>query len=129
MHKIIIFCLLTGLLSCQHPTPFAPVSNYACGIPVTRSSQALSATIFYSKAMDIYYTKSIYLNSPTSTIDSTNQEINIFCALPDDYKVAGKVIKFDGSYAPIKDTTGFEGTIKKSFHVPYLYYLQISKIY
>lgn len=129
MSNCIGLYLLLALLSC-HPSNNLPTDPvYACDKRITRHTQAARAAIFYAKATDSYYIKVVLLNSPQSTIDSSNTEISIFCNLPEEYKVAGKVITFDGGLAPLTDTTGREGLLKKVFPFGSLNYVAISKIY
>ncbi|QDK78352.1 hypothetical protein EXU85_06950 [Spirosoma sp. KCTC 42546] len=125
MNKFISLCLILGLAGCHKTTPDPDYTSYACGKVISTRRLAISVPIAYSKELDRYY-----VSWPSSTVDTiNNRETSVFCNLPDTYKVVGKVIKFDGSFARLYDTTGTPGLIKKTFKTEWANYLSIDKIY
>ncbi|AUD07049.1 hypothetical protein [Spirosoma pollinicola] len=128
MNKWLSTCFLLSLFSCHQPTPLPNDPTYACDYSITFHGQALKTAIFYSTTIDSYYTKSIYVDSPKGTL-ATNEGINLFCNLPDEYQRAGKVISFDGGFAPINDSTGRASALQKIFPGRRLTYVVVTKIY
>ncbi|AUD04122.1 hypothetical protein [Spirosoma pollinicola] len=125
MVKITSLCFLLSLLSCRQNTPTPDNTAYACGKIISKRYLAISAPVAYSKAIDSYY-----IITDSSIIDPmATREVSVFCNLPDSYKVPGKMIKFDGSFAQLYDTTGTAKIIKNTFKTEWANYLSIDKIY
>jgi hypothetical protein len=125
MTQLISVFVILVLCSCNTNTIKPDPQGYACGKVITTEFSVVTAPIAYSSAIDSYY-----ISWPSSTVDTTtNRVISVFCNLPDDYKVVGKVMKFSGSFAQLDDTTGTEGLIKRTFNTKYANYVAIKKIY
>ena len=125
MNKSLGVALILSLVSCHQDSPPPDATGYACGRVITYRLLGVKATIHYSQQLDGYY-----ISAPSSSVDTlANPKISVFCNLPDSYKAEGKVVKFDGSFAILYDTTGRAGLIKKTFDTNYATYVAIDKIY
>ena len=120
MNRLFQFFVFASLLGCQRSTPGPDAEGYACGKIIQYRLAKLSLPVAYSRAIDGYY-----VGSDTVSTDP----IGIFCNLPETYKVVGKTLTFDGSFAPISDTTGTEGQLVKAFSNRRVYHLSVTRIY
>ncbi len=116
MNKLLV---LLCFFSCHRSTP-EPDPNregYACGQVIAYKVKRSTAPIAYSERINRYYIGS----------DMTQTDVGIFCNLPDEYKVVGKVLTFDGGFAPVSQEA--ESELVKLFPNRGVYHLKITKIY